>query len=101
MRAPEDGVVPEDEPGPPLNTPVREHGYHDTEQTHPNRSHSNRSKKRWVTGIGQYSDDQPKNEDCDANDRKQNPRDLEGDISPHNLCNNFPKLLIHTFLSDL
>ena len=43
VRYPEDGIVPEGEPSPPFTASVRDRGYRDTEQTHPNRGHADRS----------------------------------------------------------
>src|SRR5262249_11060248 len=77
VRHPEDGIVPESEPGPPFTASVRDHGYHDTKETHPNRGHADRAQGQWVTRTGPRGDNEAEDEDGNSGDRERDPRDLE------------------------
>lgn len=86
VRDPEGGIVPEGKPGPSFTASVGDHGYHDTEETHPNRGHADRLYGRSVTRSGPHSGDQSEDEDGDSGDGERDPCDLEEDAFSLSHC---------------
>src|SRR5215212_229453 len=82
VRRPEERVIPQGEPGPPLAVPVGDRGDQEAEQAHPDRRHSDRSQVRRTARSGQHGGGEAEDEDGDADDREREPSDRERDAGP-------------------
>ena len=80
VRQPEDGIVPQGEPGPLLPASVGDHGDQDPEETHAYRGYANRPQPQGVTRTGPRGDDLAEGQDAQPGDRQRNPADLEPNV---------------------
>src|SRR5207237_6242245 len=76
VHGPEDRVIPESEPRPPLPASVRTRGDQEAEQPHPAQRHADRSQVWRATRRGCNRDDEAKGEDGDADASQPNPTAL-------------------------